>query len=404
MTGPESVPIGPVASADATALVLDALVSHGIDAKLEGGWITVKGSAATLRARAHAGPPQPGGVVARFDAEVGLPDGRLLVDTFGASGKDAREATIQCLGKFVMGSLHPILGAFFGHREHQEIERWCVGGHDFDALRGSILAQTGGAAPPPGLEKLSPLVRAAAEARGSVSKGAHWLKVFYAQAAKKTETVEAYWDNEPWPELTQSLRAFEWPTVEGHFVARFFLALAPVPPEEPSGPDYRTIERALDLLVDTCSKDKALNDQAVIEKLVAAEVAPALAERVVTFGPFGFSAVLLNGCKLTPDYQVMGSRNELVATRRFMDEPVFVAARHVAVSLTGDAASKDRFFAVASRCDRVSAANQALARGKKLEEVTFEPPVVFLREPVSGPASERPLDPAPRPWWKKLLS
>lgn len=391
---------------DPTAALLEALTSHGLAARLEDGWIAVADSKALLRGRAHVYSTQPQGTVLRLDIQVGLPDGRLLVESNGSPGPDFDSALKASLEKLVHGSLHPLLAGFFGHREHQTADRVTLGGVEFDVFLGPILMQM-----PQGVVPDQPLVLALANSLRAVvlarsaERRAHWARVFYAQLDKKPEAFEALWDGEPWPEMEAALRAFAWPQQQGYLSAREFLVLVPVGDVATPGPHYRDLEKAVSLLVDVCASDKALNDDTVFERLVAGGVQAELAERVLTFGPLGFSAVLLRGCKLTEHYEVMGPRND-VTKKRFADEPVYIAAREVAASLTGRAEDKPRFFAVASRCSRYAVANQALARGTKLEEIVFEPPVVFSDDKprqVPGAAKEsgeRAAPAAAKPWWK----
>jgi hypothetical protein len=382
---------------DPQAELLQALVSHGLSARKEEGWIAIEGHAPLLRAFAIEHSRESGGVIGQLDVQVGLPDGRLLVESAGAPGATLEDAVKMCFGKFLVASLHPLLGAFFGHREHQEIERWTLQGAEYDAFLGPMTLQASGSSQPP-FTPIAPRVKELVQARND-ARGAHWCRVFYAQNDNKAQIHEALWDNAPWADLSKALEGLAWPKVDGYYSARHFFVIAPVG-DVPAGTHYRELERAVESLASICGKDRALNDDTVVERLVDSGVDPMLAERVITFGPIGFSELILRGAQVSPEYQVMGPTNEIVATKRLVDEPVFVAAREVASALTRRPEGKDPFFSVASRCSRFSAANQALGKGSKLQDLVISAPVVFLRDPPP-PRSESKLPaPTPRPWWK----
>src|SRR5581483_751112 len=341
-----------------------ALEAHGMEARLEEGWLALPGSSAVLRGRHYAMAHHPGAVVARLDVQVGLPDGRLLVESHGAPGKDVDQAGVQCLAKFLMGSLHPILGAFFGHREHQELDEWSIRGAAFEAFLGPVVAQSV-EKEPPSPAMIAPVLKELTGTRQGVSRRPHWIRIFFARSGDET-TFEALWDNEPWPEMVEAMKKLEWPKLDSYYSMRQFLVLSPVTPEPATERGYRAYERAVTLLVEACAKDRGLNDDAAFEKLVASGVEAAVAEDTIQFGPLGFTEVLFQRCKLAATYQMIDANNDVVAEKPLASEPSFVAAREVASALREQEDGKDRFMAVASRCSRFSAANQALAKGSKL--------------------------------------
>ncbi len=316
---------------DPQAELLQALVSHGLPARKEQGWIAIEGQAPLLRAWASEHSREANGAVARLDVQVGLPDGRLLVESTGAPGSNLDEAVKLCFGKFIVASLHPLLGAFFGHREHQEIERWTLQGVEYDAFLGPMTLQAAGGSQPP-FTPIAPRVKELVQARKD-ARAPHWCRVFYAQNDRKAQIHEALWDNEPWGEMSKALEGITWPQLDGYYSARHFFVIAPVG-GLPAGTHYRDLERAVEGLASICGKDRALNDDTVVERLIESGVDPGLAERVITFGPLGFSDLILRGAKLSPDYQVMGTTNDIVATRRLVDEPVFVATMSFVVPMT----------------------------------------------------------------------
>ncbi|MEZ0230347.1 MAG: DUF6348 family protein [Planctomycetota bacterium] len=386
------------------AALLETLTSHGIAARLDGGWISVPGSRAVIRARCYEVERHEGAVVARLDVSVGLDDGRLLVESMGAPGPDADGALGLCMAKFVAGSLHPLLGAFFGHKEHQEIETWSAGGKSVDVYLGPLLVQAG-TDKPPTTPAIGTTVKELVSARADVAARPHWLRFFYARVGQNPPTFEALWDGEPWPELAQAMEKLEWPK-EGEYVSlRMFLCTVPVGAAAGKH-DYRSAERAVLAMVDACAKDRGLNDDGVFEKLLAAGVDSALAEDTIHFGPLGFTTILFHGLDLSPEYQVVDSSNNVVATKPLAGEPPYVAAREVAADLVGVPELRDKFMAVASRCTRFSQANEVLAAGNKLDGVKFPPPMLFrdyrAREapatPVSTADPDKPA--AARPWWK----
>lgn len=393
---------------DANDALRESLASHGLPVRVQDdGWIEVGESRSAVRARSYETDRSDAGAIARLDVSVALEDGRLLVESTGAPGPDADAAAVACMGKFLVGTLHPLLGAFFGHREHQDIERWSVRGVEFDAFLGPILAQSAEASPP-AVPPIAPALKELVCVRGDVARRAHWIRLYFARMGKADQagTFEAIWDNEPWPEMVEAMKKLEWPASEGFFSLRQFLVIAPVGAPEASRRDYRTLERSTRLMADACYKDRGLNDDAVFERLVAGGVDPALAQDTVDFAPLGFTAILFHGLKLSPDYQVMDASNTAVATKPLAGEPVYVAAREVAADLSADPETRERFMAVASRCSRFSAANQALASGKKVEEIELEPPMLFRdyrprdgSAPAAG-SGEAPKRVAPKPWWR----
>ena len=350
---------------DPTDALREALVSHDMKARLDDGWVAVEGSDCALRARAFETERHPQGSVARLDVSVALDDGRLLLESCGAPGKDAEHAAVNGLQRFFVGSLHPILGGFFGHREHQEMEKWQIAGAEFEAFLGPLLVQGSGDKPPTP-PPIPDALRKTVQARAEASRQPHWIRLFYARFAKEPATFEALWDNEPWEDMQDALELLDWPEIERYVSFRQFLVVAPTGPREKGPHGYRNIERRRALRRGV-REGPRVNDDALHAKLVASGVDSSLANAVVTFTPLGFSEVLLRGrCQLSPDYQVLNEKNEIAATRPLAGEPAFVAAREVAAALLGPQ-SQERFMVIASRCSRFSAVNQALNRGSKLE-------------------------------------
>lgn len=236
---------------DVNAFLLDALRSHGLDCRLDGGWIVVDGALISVRG---LGDPKPfvcgETVTAAVHVQLSLPDGRLLTESFASTGTDVDEAAQSALRKFALNSLHVILAAFFGREErgHVDVDTWELGGRRWKVFIGNYGVEV---SPAPGRklpnvdpaslcpQSLAPTIKSLVTSRADEEHVTHWMRVFVPQVDGNKDGIEVLWDGRPWPDARPILAALDWPAYPGYYSVRNFIVL-----KNSHSPDVESLRRA----------------------------------------------------------------------------------------------------------------------------------------------------------------
>ncbi|MDO4879418.1 MAG: DUF6348 family protein [Neisseria sp.] len=179
----------------------------------------------SLDTLAHITDRRPGKTVTRLDVEIGLPDGRLLYQTFGDMGDSVEEALSANWENFHTSTLNVLLEALGPNGKAQE---WELGGIPFHAYPGSPTLKFAGTKPQ--LPDI-PLIAAIHEAlnRSRPDNRIHFAHFFISQIGNGIDTVEITLDNTPLPQAEQALRRLPWPLREHFYSCRLFAVLIPRP-------------------------------------------------------------------------------------------------------------------------------------------------------------------------------
>jgi hypothetical protein len=355
-------------SADVNAYLSQLLAAHGFDVQSEGSWVRfgpnrmrMNGDVYVRDARDHAASIQ-------LDVRLQPWPGRLIVESFGGIGATLDDAVKDALSGFVRGSFHVLLSAFAGRRDDEEQvsrETWVLGGVPRDVTLGPAVVR---GTPPDGL----PLSRWIDQLRDALaarppSEGAHWVRLYHAQADDRLLTNEVMLDNVADAELERRLLGFPWPPSATFFSVRCFLVLR----------GGRDVGRAVARMVERA----ALDDDALQDALATDDFSRTDAERLVAFAPLAFGRALLARFPVRlPDSAIIvdarGERREI----RLAEEPFFAEAQELARdAYDRGTMTREEFAAIALRSAEVKALNDALTQGAKAEDMVFSPPVVTMR-------------------------
>ncbi len=205
----------------------DMLTMHGIAARIENGWALVNNDFPLLRATSYVQNVSETSATVSIDFVLRLEDGRSIVESYAGWGEDLRRADAQGLFKFCIGAMHVFLSSFWDHHEPDQvdIERWSIGESFWDVYLSSLINNTSegqkAGVPTDYMDALQKVISGQA-----LSNCDHWVSVYVA-LLKTDITVEVRLDNEISPELTEAVRAMDWPAAEGFYSQRQFILLRP---------------------------------------------------------------------------------------------------------------------------------------------------------------------------------
>lgn len=154
-----------------------------------------------------------------------LAKGRALVESFAGEGATLHDAVRHAFEKFLLGSFHVVLSAFFGVTSEQvDWEDWS-GPHGTFRVALGPLVQVGAAPPPDAFAGLVGRAKERVVARG-LTREVHWLRLFHARSQRPTAS-EALFDGESWPELLADVEAWPFPPSDSWYSERCFFVLVP---------------------------------------------------------------------------------------------------------------------------------------------------------------------------------
>lgn len=400
--------------------LLRALSAHGVELSHKDGWVVGADGEPALRAMALVQTDEDT-TRAQLNVQVGLPDGRLLIDSHGAMASTPEAAVQSTLQKFAANAA-PVLASAFFDRDVTTRERWTIDGAEWSVHLSTIgLEITPGPGTPPPDPKGPPPVVPPQELGAEVHRliqgcrglpSPSWMRVFFAFQDKERVGHEVVFNGEYWPEAADALAKLDWGEYEGFYSVRLFLILTEVTPSAPRWPhDFRQTMVLVCDVVERMEHDPPPSDDDVCEALIDAGVDFEVAESLVCFTPAAFAYWLLRDLGLPADYALASEQGALLGTRPLEAEPAFVAAREVAA--TFDAASNPALAHLATRSDIFNIVGAALAEGRTIPNayvvrVVDEDPVeaeaaADAQEPGSDEAAPEATgsdEPAARPWWR----
>lgn len=206
--------------------LLGVITGHGLDVHVYHDWCLVDNAMPGLRAIQGPIVPNSAKITNRIDIELRLKADRAIYECYGGVGEDEHAAMGDVLYTFCCGTFHVYLSAFWDHHEpgQVDIETWSIHGQEWIVYVGNAIFKTYnnqafGLAPDYG-ETIRRLASGL-----PLGEDYHWISV-YIHALNGQVGADTSLDNQPWPELNESLAHLAWPApATGFASSRNFILL-----------------------------------------------------------------------------------------------------------------------------------------------------------------------------------
>jgi hypothetical protein len=203
------------------------LRSHGeTNIVIDAQGVGLAGNATRLRSSLYGSEKQPdGSVTAETEFRVRLPDGREIIEFVAGTGNSPEAAEKDSKLNFLLSTFHVVYRAFMNPADpHQAQERVSINGEPRVMLMGDSMTRTGSTNSSPDMfplrsqfrEVLSPL---------TLSPGAHWIKIVYAQHNSNVMACSVSLDNGENAALTQTVRKLPWPVQQEFYLVKQFIVV-----------------------------------------------------------------------------------------------------------------------------------------------------------------------------------
>jgi hypothetical protein len=293
----------------------------------------------------------------QLDIGIEIFPGWTVRESFSGVGADTDAALKDAFDAFARGALHVILVAFFDQPSDEQVtcEEWQIAGTSRRMTLGGVMFRGATLSDAVGW---FPQFEAALKAF-ALPKGAHWVRLYYAQMDSQAMSFEALLDNEPWPELQEAMVHFTWPTVTEFYSARLFLAVQ-------GGVGLAEACAAI------CRKD-------AIGEMVSLGATLRDATLLYSFVTLAFGRELIGGLGVTTSNRfVLRQPDGREIEQPLTAEPLFMQAAALAHSRTQ--LSKDQFACIAMQSCEIAAVNNALNNGSRAADLILTAPVILLPE------------------------
>lgn len=357
-----------------TEFLRSAFEAHGVRGELRDGWLDFGASRPAVRGSVH----RVGERLWKLNVQVFLPDGSAISEAHAAPGSSLDDAFARLRVKFLSGSFHVLLAAFFDRVDEEQItvEQWEVHGVPWTVVLGPLTGEQSGERPmdvPPGL---MPVIERAA-VRTVPTLPTRWCRFFHARFDGQPGGGELLVNDINDAAAFEAITAQEWPRLDGYQSKRLFLVMRRgVPPEPIVGTlHWPTVCAAVREL--TVLAERSLDNEQLVAHLEASGCDPLLASKVVAMGPEAFATVLFPDLPLSSTFE-LAQGDGAVVERSWATESVFLAAHDLAVELRSN---REAFLAIAGRSSIVGAVNNALHGGMSMDAIAqarFSPPRITL--------------------------
>lgn len=299
----------------------------------------------------------------RLDIEIDLWLGSTVHESFPGTGptREAREA--DAWSAFTALTLPVIAGAFLAIKD-AKVERatWQIGGMSRSVTHGQAVTR----GEPPPLGTWFEALRATIENIG-LSRGTHWIGLSYAHKNGEAVTCEVSLDNESWEPVREGMAAYPWPTREGFYSVRAFLAVQ-------GGLD---LSRVLPMFVE----HPRMSEDDFAELLGTRGVPAHDARLVVALVPLAFGRVMV--ARLQLDFAptaVLSSRERGERRSIPLDyDPIFAEATRLAErARRRGTLSREQYMAIALRSPEIRTLNQALEAGANSQDLVWSQPIIMV--------------------------
>jgi Family of unknown function (DUF6348) len=192
---------------------------HDVELEPDEEWLMTDGDFPAVRATWHEGAAgEPG----RLDVDIVISEERHIEESFaGIGGGEA--GCRDALDVFERSVFHVVLAAcwYVTDERRMQLESWDMGLRTWDAFIGPLVSNYEGITAPDGLVSK---MRAAFEGE-SPSPELHWVRLFCRRDGTGQLSTEALLDNAPWPAGDKLLASLAWPSTDGSYSVRSFIAL-----------------------------------------------------------------------------------------------------------------------------------------------------------------------------------
>jgi len=204
-------------------LLADLFSAHGAAAKQYGDWVEVDGGRLRCRAATVAVNRYETGLSVQLDVAAQVPDGKIVLESFGGLGADEPSAVKNACENFANSSFHVLLSALLDRPcEHVDTEEWIIGESSRRVTLGSITGRANVRPEEPTSADWFPVMEK--KIKGSrLSPGLHWIRIFHSEVDGKSPTTEVLLDNDIWSSMQEEAEKIEWPKREGFYSVRIFV-------------------------------------------------------------------------------------------------------------------------------------------------------------------------------------
>jgi hypothetical protein len=296
----------------------------------------------------------------QLDIAIDIFPGWTLLESFAGVGTELDTALKDAFGAFARGTLHVLLTAFFGLASNEQVacEEWDIAGTTRQMTLGNVVFR--GTAPPDAVAWF-PQFEAVLKS-SALPKGAHWVRLYYGQWDNQAKYREALLDNEPWPELQESMAHFAWPSAKEFYSARLFV----------------TVQGGVGL-AEACAAICRKESPDVIAEMVSLGATPREATRLYSFITLAFGREVIGGLgATTSDRFVLREPDGRQTEHPLASEPLFMQA--VALAQSRSQLSKDQFKCIAMQSCEIASVNQALHNGSHAADLVLTAPIILLPE------------------------
>jgi hypothetical protein len=394
---------------DALSLLAQMLNAHGIPTFERDGWLIPK-TGKTAWSVEFWKPDDVHPSIWRLDVSLALPDGRLLEESCAGAGTNAKTAASNAFNKFSQSAFHVLLSAFYEHYDNVQvhIEEWVDADSAWQAVVGPVLWVGDG--PARGMPELLDIIKIAFFEQAPLVRP-HWVRVYCSRLDNGPITLELLLDNVPWEKPRELVANLSWEPSNGFQSYRLFAVVVPKNCTRYAEflPESDSVSLGFKRLLEIAETESNITDYSLFQALTSANVAPVIAEKLIAFVPIAFSEVFLKEANHSSEYQLLASGSN-GPKLRLLDEPTYAIAKQFCPSVIKS--QKVAFNNLALRSATVSAANQLLHNGRRLGNLHFTSPIVFLGR-FSPQVKSNPLDqrtshvkpaprdkPSPKPWWR----
>jgi hypothetical protein len=192
---------------------------HDVELEPDEDWLMTDGDFPAIRAIWHEGAAgEPG----RLDVDIVLSEERHIEESFAGVG-GGEVGCRDALATFERGVFHVLLAACWYVTDDRKIQlqSWEWGIRTWDVFISPMVSSR------PDVEAPSELISALRDALQSESLNPelHWVRLFYRRGENGTVDTEVLLDNAPWAAGDKLLSSLTWPSLDGGYSARGFIAL-----------------------------------------------------------------------------------------------------------------------------------------------------------------------------------
>lgn len=329
--------------------------AHGVHSELHEEWVVFPDHDKRGYARLF-----PRKRLYQLDVGIEIFPGWTVLESFAGIGEDEDTALKDAFDAFMRGTLHVILTAFFGSPQDEQIhcEEWEIAETPRQVTLGNAICR--GTPPADIVAQFSQLE--AVLKSSLLPKGAHWVRIYYAQINNQTVSCEALLDNEPWPELQEALMHFAWPAAAEFYSIRLFLC----------------IQGGVGL-GEACTAICHKGNSDAISEMVSLGATLREATLLYSFVTLAFGRELIKQLGVTTsDRFVLQHSDGQQVKHPLVTDPLYKQAAVLAQSR--NQLSKEQFGCIAMQSPEVVAVNKSLNNGARATDLTLAEPLIYLPE------------------------